>query len=590
MAKEDATNIDDNVDAAPDQFEVPQDLTGLSDTDLAELSAKIDARGAELATLVASGGVELSDDDLAEAEALAEVADEFAAEFARRAELAADKAHRANAALSKFSVAKTDDDTDALDDVLADDADTGEFADDTNPYAEDGDDDDDEEDEAEMSARPATFRGASPAFLRTKSKAASPRSQPTAKSEFMVATEFARVPSGTVFESPLDVARAIQETKRNFGNVPAGTRQEMSVATGTKSFDADQPVLTMDPQSNLVAMRDVQQALVASGECCTPQTQLYDFFRLAQPIRDVEDAIPTVQAPRGGIRYIQANCTIQGADAVGFWDCDDSEAALTDPTVEKPCDRVTCPEIAEVLVEAITQCTLFDNLQYRTFPELIENFMEDVAVQFTLKKQRFYLDGINAASTVTTGIGSYGAARSLMYDLMIAAVGYRKRHHMPRGSRLQVLMPDWAVDLVKADLFNDGDSGLDYMNVPDAAVVEALNTRGLDVTFYYDDPTATLASNPLTTAQLAGPLNDFGTTVTSYMYAPGTFVKLDGGTLDLGLVRDHQLNKKNDFAMFMEEWIGLAQLGCESIRIDSTVCPSGARPGYADELRACAAS
>jgi hypothetical protein len=72
------------------------------------------------------------------------------------------------------------------------------------------------------------------------------------------------------------------------------------------------------------------------------------------------------------------------------------------------------------------------------------------------------------------------------------------------------------------------------------------------------------------------------------MYAPGTWVKLDGGTLDVGVVRDHQLNLTNDFAMFMEEWIGIAQLGCETIRIDSEVCATGERPGYAAALRTCA--
>jgi hypothetical protein len=218
---------------------------------------------------------------------------------------------------------------------------------------------------------------------------------------------------------------------------------------------------------------------------------------------------------------------------------------------------------------------------------LIENFQEDVAVQFTLKKQRYYLDKIDAASTHVNGIGSYGAARSLMYDLTVAAVGYRKRHHMPRGATLQVFMPDWSIDLVKADLFNDGDSGLDYMNVPDSAVIEALAVRNLDVTFYYDDPTSTEALNTLADPQAVGPLNDFPLEVTSFMFAPGTFVRLDGGTLDLGLVRDHTLNKTNDFAMFMEEWIGFAMLGCESIRIDSVVCPSGSRAPSASALRSC---
>lgn len=404
------------------------------------------------------------------------------------------------------------------------------------------------------------------------------KSAPADKHNFMEATAFARVTEGTLFESPAAVAKALHAKRMSFGNIPAGVSEKMSIATGTKTFGADEPELSLDHQQNMVSLREVATALVASGACCTPQNQLYEFFRLAQPIIDVENAIPTVQAPRGGIRYIAANCSFAGAaGAVGSWDCDD---AVADPIVEKPCARVTCPTVSEQLVEAVTQCTIFDNLQYRTFPELIENFQEDVAVQFALKKQRFYLDKIAAASTATTGIGAYGAARSLMYDLQVAAVAYRKRHHMPRGARLQALIPDWALDVVKADMFYNADEGLNYLSVPDSAVIEGFASRGIDATFYYDDTSATVlaGTNKLYAAQGAGSLHDFPDTAVSYLYAPGTFVKLDGGTLDVGLYRDHTLNKTNDFAMFMEEWLGFAQIGCESIAVASTVCASGAAP------------
>jgi len=576
--------VEETEELSAEMFEVPEDLTTLDDDALASLAAEVTRRGQELAARAS----DLSDEELEEAEELAVVAAEFETESARRVEFAAERTERASSALARFATATVDEEVtdEAAAEVEAEvEAVEETEADAVSETPENIDASDGKEPEVvTASARPTSFRGASPAFLKNKSKAPAVRSQE--RQEFMVSTALATgMAEGSPLDSPAAVASALYKKRMSFGNIPAGTQEMISIATGTKTFTDDAPVVGLDPQANLTALREVQHALVASGECCTPQTQLYDFFRLAQPIRDVEDAITTVQAPRGGIRYIAANCTVAGAGAVGFYDCDDS--AQVDPLVEKPCDRVSCPEIEETLVEAITQCTIFDNLQYRTFPELIENFQEDVAVQFTLKKQRYYLDKIDAASTHVNGIGSYGAARSLMYDLTVAAVGYRKRHHMPRGATLQVFMPDWSIDLVKADLFNDGDSGLDYMNVPDSAVIEALAVRNLDVTFYYDDPTSTEALNTLADPQAVGPLNDFPLEVTSFMFAPGTFVRLDGGTLDLGLVRDHTLNKTNDFAMFMEEWIGFAMLGCESIRIDSVVCPSGSRAPSASALRSC---
>lgn len=589
--------------------EVPQDLSTLSGAELASIKTKLTARGRQLAARIADGA-ELSADEVAEANLLGELDDEIQTELAAREEKKAELAGN----LSRFADGGDkpwEDDSEEEDDeeeMAADTAADAELAaDDDTEETEVTDADEAEATEAtegELSTTPQprrAFKGADMSELAAKSPASKPKNIPadinTAKYQFsMESTRQAPDGAGQVYESPAAVAQAMWKKRMAFGNIPAGTRDEMSIATGTKVWSDDVPSVGLDPVENLKAFNQLtaRDGLVASGAQCTPQTQLYDFFRLAEPIQDVENALPTVQAPRGGIRYIQANCEIQGAGAVGLWG---SEAggpppALDPETDEKPCATVTCPTVAEVLVEAVTQCTIFDNLQYRTFPELIENFLEDVAVQFTLKKQRYYLDAIDTASTQTVGIGSYGAARSMIYDLTVAAVAYRKRHHMPRGARLSVMIPDWAVDVVKADLFNDGDSGLDFLNVPDSAIVQAFASRNLDVTFYYDDPTSVAGDNPLTTAQAGSgaELNDYPCTATSYLFAPGTFVKLDGGSLDVGLVRDHALNKTNDFAMFMEEWIGLAQLGCESIRIDSTVVPSGARAPYAAALRECVGS
>lgn len=593
--------------------EVPQDLSTVEADELSTIQNKLTARGRQLAARIAAGA-ELSSDEVEEANLLNDLADEIegelAARKAKKAELAgtlerfADKPFKGAAKPFESEDDEEDDEEDeeeemaaATDAELASDDDTEE-TDETVAEAEAT-----EATEGELSTTQTrrTFKGADMSELASKSPAQKPKNIPAdinvAKYEFsMESTRQSPDGPNQVFESPAQVAQAMWKKRMSFGNIPSGTREEMSIATGTKVWDENVPSVGLDPVENLKAFNQLtaRDGLVASGAQCTPQTQLYDFFRLAEPIQDVENALPTVQAPRGGIRYIQANCDIQGAAAVGLWG---SEAggpppALDPETDEKPCDTVTCPTVAEVLVEAVTQCTIFDNLQYRTFPELIENFLEDVAVQFTLKKQTYYLDAIDTASTQTVGIGSYGAARSMIYDLTVAAVAYRKRHHMPRNARLSVLIPDWAVDVVKADLFNDGDSGLDYLNVPDSAIVQAFASRNLDVTFYYDDPTSVAGSNPLTTAQagLGAELNDYPCVASSYLYAPGTFIKLDGGSLDVGLVRDHALNKTNDFAMFMEEWIGIAMLGCESVRIDSTVVPSGARAPYAAALRECVGS
>ena len=71
--------------------------------------------------------------------------------------------------------------------------------------------------------------------------------------------------------------------------------------------------------------------------------------------------------------------------------------------------------------------------------------------------------------------------------------------------------------------------------------------------------------------------DDFGSAL---VYAPGTFVRLDGPTLDLGVVRDSTLNAANDFqSLFRElDWTGNAGYR-------SDLCPGNrSLPDWSDRL------
>ena len=87
-----------------------------------------------------------------------------------------------------------------------------------------------------------------------------------------------------------------------------------------------------------------------------------------------------------------------------------------------------------------------------------------------------------------------------------------------------------------------------------------------------------------------GALKDWPEDAVTYLYAPGTFVRLDGGTLDVGLIRDSLLNRTNDLEIFAEEWTQVCKLGIESIKITHQgLCPNGAAP-EPDELIVCGGS
>lgn len=85
--------------------------------------------------------------------------------------------------------------------------------------------------------------------------------------------------------------------------------------------------------------------------------------------------------------------------------------------------------------------------------------------------------------------------------------------------------------------------------------------------------TATTSSNIFRIG--ANVLANFPTTVYAYLFSEGSFLHLDGGTLDLGLVRDSTLNATNEFATFAENFENVAFIGQESLEIQLNLSPDG---------------
>ena len=105
-----------------------------------------------------------------------------------------------------------------------------------------------------------------------------------------------------------------------------------------------------------------------------------------------------------------------------------------------------------------------------------------------------------------------------------------------------------------------------------------LEAHGVSVIWHLDTPTG---DGQIFGAQGAGALLTYPDTVKWWIYPEGSFLFLDGGTLDLGIVRDSTLNLTNDFQVFFETFEQMAWLGLESLAIASILCPNGATGGPA---------
>ena len=384
----------------------------------------------------------------------------------------------------------------------------------------------------------------------------------------------------------MELATAITKKRHGMNNASAGTYERVVLATAQSNLPnkvaggAEENFSVFDTvRTNWALQSQERTSLVASGGNCAPLPPSYEFFRLAEQINPVEQALPTVEAPRGGIRFITppdwtdalagVRVTTEAEDAAGYGDA----SGLTAP---KPCVHVDCPPIEECRVDAVTQCVEFGNLNYRVFPEQVAAFLEDLAVAFTSTKEIFYLDAIDATSTAVTAAPAYGATRGVTQTILAAAANYRRRQHMGINSVLTLMLPSWVVEFIKVDMVNDHALGLNFINAGESEVTAWLASNNLDVVWYYDS--ATGAGQAFNGAQGAGAINEFPTSVVGYMFAPGTYVRLDGGTLDVGIVRDSILNGTNDLQIFSEQWVQVCQVGLESLRLEITLCPDGTGP------------
>jgi len=384
----------------------------------------------------------------------------------------------------------------------------------------------------------------------------------------------------------MQLATAITKKRHGMNNASSGTYERVVLATAQSdlpnkvSGGAEENFSVFDTvRAEWAASTRERTSLVASGGNCAPIPPSYEFFRLAEPLNPVEQTLPSVEAPRGGIRFITppdwtdalagVRVTTEAEDAAGYG----SASGLTAP---KPCVHVDCPPIEECLVDAVSQCVEFGNLNYRVFPEQVAAFLEDLAVAFTSTKEIFYLDAIDATSTAVTAAPAYGATRGVTQTILAAAANYRRRQHMATNSVLTVMLPSWTVEFIKVDMVNDHALGLNFLNAGESEVTAWLASANLDVAWYYDS--ATGAGQAFNDIQGAGVINPFPTSIVGYMFAPGTYVRLDGGTLDVGIVRDSILNGTNDLQIFSEQWVQVCQVGLESLRLEITLCPDGTGP------------
>ena len=378
--------------------------------------------------------------------------------------------------------------------------------------------------------------------------------------------------AGSTMKDMGEVAEAMSKRLHGLRRVNGGDGEQHIVASLATTYPEARQ-LTQDAESNWAKVQAVSgpAAIVASGGHSAPFEVKYDIFGFGTTDRPVRDSLPRFSADRGGIRYIVPPVLSDYGDAVGTW----TNATDTSPGTDvKASLTVTAATETTVATDAVTLQLQFGNLMARAYPELIARHNELALIQHAREAEQYLVTKLTTGSSAVTTTSLIGVARDFLVQVGRAATAMRSRHRLDPSMQLRAIAPAWIKDAMIADLTLNmpGDSTL---SVAASEIEGYLAARGVNITFSYD-------LNVSGAQSASAALNEFADTFTWFLFAEGTFLFLDGGTLDLGIIRDSTLVGTNDYKMFVETFEGIAKVGVESLVVTSTISVNGVAAALRD--------
>lgn len=334
----------------------------------------------------------------------------------------------------------------------------------------------------------------------------------------------------------------------------------------------------------LTAATDID-ILTAAGGWCAPSEISYDFFNIV--CEDGMIDLPTVGLNRGGVQYPTSPSfgdLVAIDDIVWTWTEQDDIDAIDSASVFKPCVRVECPTFVDRRADCHGFCVTAGNLVDYAYPELVANWLRLV---FAIRAKAtnagiidIMLNGGGSGDAISASIavdhtGLLGATTSaLLTSIELSITDYREKYSMCADSILEVVLPRWANAVVRADLANR--EGIDVFGVTNGMIADWFNLRGARAQFVGDWQVREAGAAGTATPGGATPLTQWPDTLDYMVFAPGTFVRGNSMSLDLGVTRDSVLNSTNDHtAAWAEDCFAILKPGHESRVVTVALCPSG---------------
>lgn len=387
-------------------------------------------------------------------------------------------------------------------------------------------------------------------------------------------------------ENIYDLARAMHARARMLPITRTGDPNIYPVAALQREFN-----FTLNENSTPQEMNEVLLAasdtsiLTAAGGWCAPSEISYDFFNIV--CEDGMIDLPTVGLNRGGVQYPTSPSfgdVVAIPDIVWTWTEQDDIDAVTSDSVFKPCVRVECPTFVDRRADCFGFCVTAGNLVDYAYPELIANWLRLV---FAIRAKAtnagiidIMLNGGGSGDAISASVpvdhtGLLGATTSaLLQSIELSIIDYREKYSMCSDAIMEVVLPRWANAVVRADLANR--EGIDVFGVTNGMIADWFNLRGARVQFVGDWQVREAGAPGTATPGGATALTQWPDTMEYMIFAPGTFVRGNSMSLDLGVTRDSVLNATNDHtAAWAEDCFAILKPGHESRVVTVALCPSG---------------
>lgn len=551
-------------------------------------------------------GAELSEDNVSKLEALGEARAKIVAEQGRRVDLAA----RAQSATAAFA----DDDDDATENEAdkpdgrdthsdQDDADKraqervenspprpvdGETSDTEGPDRTNGDDTGQDGTDSDGNAVTASGRAKLGTIGKAVVKKAKPAPKPAVTTTITSLADLPTTPAGTELDR-WSMADAVLELSNRLAR--SSVKGKQYVARFSYNYPEDR-ILRRDAgaHANSAKIEAVTEpaALTAAGGLCAPLETLYDINVLGVTNRPIRDALARFAVDRGGIQYRMPMDALVMTDGLGIWTVEDDAVAdlPEDPAyVEKTCAIIECPDVVDAVVYSTYLCLQYPNFTARFDREWVDATTRAAMIAWARFAENQLLSRILAGSKLIHQGVVVSATRDVLVALDKTVAYYRNRHRLDSMVPLRMILPRWVLDLFRADMARGFPGDLDALAIADSQIMGWFRARGVNVTFHLDGLAGatvnaqTIPNQFYANVAAGAAIPEFIDKIDAVLFAEGDWLYLDGGTLDLGLVRDSTLNRTNRYQQFVENFEGVAFNGIESLRLVLTVHPRGAVVG-----------